>query len=167
MPVPSKVVAQELKRVADSSYLGKTFYVHLVNDPGRTFADDSNFGTISSGSKIKATTSFTFAPDDIRDYAEGRRPLERQNVTFTHAGGTAPAIPFSHVAVSYGASNTSVGTDSATNTPTTITDQISASDQQDRSLVSVTKVAAPGTLSDGQTAVFYFDFTLYSTFIVD
>lgn len=143
MAVPSLVAAKELERVARAAYINQSFRVALIDAPGSDFeADDSIDSVLSNevedgrGGYIRQQVGFVAA--DLGLYDDGKTQLARKAATFTHNGNPAETIRFSHVVLLNPA---------------------------ETGLVSVTKLAARATLSDAQSAVFYFDFTLYGVFV--
>ena len=143
MPVPSVVHEKELQRVAQQSYVSKAFRVALIDAPGNTFDANDSFasimaGEVEAGKAGYARQQITFTPSDIGSYDSGKVPLARKAATFAHDGTPNQTIRFSHVVM------------------------IAPGDSE---VVCVTKLAGRATLSDGQVAVFYFDFNLYGVFV--
>jgi len=145
MPVPSLVSAQELARVAEKSYASQSFQVALVDAPGSDFEPDDAFAAIMAGEVQEGLGGYTrqniaFLTSDIGLYADGKTPLARKAATFEHNGNSGEIIKFSHVVL--------ISPNGA-------------------SATSTTKLAARASLSDGQSAIFYFDFTLYGVFVAE
>jgi len=145
MPVPSQVSAVELARIANSSYVNQAFRVALVDAPGSDFEADDDMSTIlanevTAGLGGYARQQIGFLTADIGSYQDGKTELARKAATFTHNGNVNETIRFSHVVVI---------------------------NPSETGLVSTTKLAARASLSDSQSAVFYFDFTLYGVFVVE
>ena len=145
MPVPSLVSAQELARVAEKSYASQSFQVALVDAPGSDFEPDDAFAAIMAGEVQEGLGGYTrqniaFLTADIGLYADGKTPLARKAATFEHNGNAGEIIKFSHVVL--------ISPNGA-------------------SATSTTKLAARASLSDGQSAIFYFDFTLYGVFVAE
>ena len=145
MPVPSQVTAQELARVAEKSYVAQSFQVALVDAPGTDFEPDDAFATLIAGEVREGEGGYTrqniaFLTSDIGLYESGKTTMARKAATFEHNGNAGEIIKFSHVVL------------------------IAPSGA---AAVSTTKLASRATLSDGQSAVFYFDFTLYGVFVAE
>ncbi len=145
MPVPSLIAAQELQRVANQAYINQTFRVALVDSPGSDFEADDSLATVMAGEVTDGLGGYTrqqigFVSADLGLYDDGKTQLARKAATFVHNNATNEVIRFSHVVML---------------NPT------------ETAPVSVTKLASRATLSDGQSAVFYFDFTLYGVFVVE
>lgn len=145
MPVPSQVSAAELARVASASYINNTFRVALIDAPGSDFDATDSLSTVLSGEVTDGLGGYTrqqigYTQADLDVYNSGKRALARKAAEFAHNGNTAETIRFSHVVLL---------------NPT------------ETGVVSVTKLSARATLSDSQTAIFYFDLTLYGVFVVE
>jgi hypothetical protein len=143
MPVPSLVSAQELARVAEKSYASQSFEVALVDAPGSDFEPDDAFATLIAGEVTEGLGGYTrqtisYSTTDIGSYQDGTTPLARKAATFNHNGNSGELIRFSHVVLISPSGTTATST---------------------------TKLASRATLSDGQSAIFYFDFTLYGVFV--
>lgn len=143
MPVPSIVHAKELSRVATASYINKNFKVALVDAPGSDFdADDSKAtimaGEVTTGLGGYARQQIGFVSADLGTYSQGKTALARKAATFTHNNAVNQTVRFSHVVVL---------------------------DPTETEVVCVTKLSSRATLTDGQSAIFYFDFTLYGVFV--
>ena len=145
MPVPSTIHAQELGRIATETYINQTFRVALVDAPGSSFGADDAFSTIMAnevtlgfGGYSRQQIGFTSA--DLGVYEDGTRALARKAATFEHNGDLNEVIRFSHVVV------------------------LNPAETQP---LCVTKLGGRAALSDGQSAIFYFDFTLYGVFVAD
>lgn len=144
MPVPSLIHASELGRVITASYINKTFKVALVDAPGSDFDADDSFATIIAfevpeglGGYARQSVGFTSA--DLGLFNAGKRELARKAATFVHNGTLNQSYRFSHVVLL---------------------------NPQETDIVAVTKLASRATLSDAQTAIFYFDFTLWGQFVI-
>lgn len=145
MPVPSIVHSNEIARVATASYLNQNFEVALIDSPGSDFDADDSFASIMNGEVADGLGGYTrqsigFVTADLGSFEAGKRPLARKAATFQHNNAVNQAIRFSHVAIINPTGN---------------------------DIVSVTKLASRATLTDGQSAIFYFDFTLYGVFVVE
>lgn len=145
MPVPSTVHAQEIQRVATASYINQNFKVILVDAPGSDFDSDDSFSSITTNEVTAGLGGYTrqqigFASADLGAYDGEKSELARKAATFTHNGSVSEIIRFSHVVV------------------------LNPAETQ---VVCTTKLASRATLSDGQSAIFYFDFTLYGVFVVE
>lgn len=144
MPVPSIVHAQEVARVATASYINQNFKVILVDAPGSDFDADDSFATITANEVQTGLGGYSrqqigFASADLGSYDGEKAALARKAATFTHNGALNETIRFSHVVLLA---------------------------PNDTDIVSTTKLASRATLSDSQSAIFYFDFTLYGVFVV-
>ena len=145
MPVPSQVSSAELARVAQASYINNTFRVALVDAPGSDFDATDDFATIMAGEVTDGLGGYArqqigYTSADLDAYDDGKRALARKAAQFDHNGNTNETIRFSHVVLLNPA---------------------------ETDVVSVTKLSARATLSDGQSAIFYFDVTLYGVFVVE
>lgn len=145
MPVPSVVHANEIARVANASYINQNFKVLLVDAPGSDFDADDSFATITSNEVTAGLGGYSrqqigFASADLGTFDGEKTPLSRRAATFTHDGTVSETIRFSHVVVI---------------------------NPSETAPVCVTKLASRVTLSDSQSAIFYFDFTLYGVFVVE
>ena len=145
MPVPSQVSSAELARVAQEAYINSTFRVALVDAPGSDFDATDPLSTIMAGEVTDGLGGYTrqqigYTSADLDNYDDGKRALARKAATFVHNGNTNEPVRFSHVVLL---------------NPT------------ETAAVAVTKLSARATLSDGQTAIFYFDLTLYGVFVVE
>lgn len=144
MPVPSTIHAQEITRIAQASYINNTFKALLVDSPGSDFDADDAFATITAGEVTAGLGGYSrqsigFVSADLGSYDGERLELSRKAATFTHNGSLNEIIRFSHVVLI---------------------------DPSETQVVAVTKLASRATLSDQQTAIFYFDFSLYGVFVV-
>jgi len=150
MAVPSKVAAEELQRIARRSYVQRNFQVALINSPGDPSAatlwdeiKDKEVGfNLATAPGGYTRQGFSFDDGDIDVYADGKRSLARRTVTFEHTASFGDSIRFTHVAVL-------------------------SNDSEGEKLVSLTRLASTATLSDGQKAIFNFDFTLYGVYVVE
>ena len=145
MPVPSQVASTELTRIANSAYANQAFRVALVDAPGSDFEADDDQAIVLANEVQAGLGGYTrqqlgFLTADIGTYDDGKMELARKAATFTHNGNVNETIRFSHVVMI---------------------------NPSETGLVSVTKLAARASLSDAQSAVFYFDFTLYGVFVVE
>ena len=145
MPVPSQVAAKELERVAQLSYINQAFRVALVDAPGSDFDADDDISTILANEVRAGLGGYSrqqigFLTADLSAYEDGKQTLARKAATFVHNGSPSETIRFSHVVLINPA---------------------------ETGLVSTTKLAARATLSDAQSAIFYFDFTLYGVFVAE
>lgn len=145
MPVPSQVSATELARVAEASYINNTFRVALVDAPGSDFDATDSLATIMAGEVDEGLGGYSrqqigYTAADLDAYNNGKRALARKAATFAHNGNTNETVRFSHVVLL---------------NPT------------ETGVVAVTKLSARATLSDGQTAIFYYDLTIYGVFVVE
>ena len=145
MPVPSQVSSAELARVAQASYINNTFRVALVDAPGSDFDATDDFATIMAGEVTDGLGGYArqqigYTSADLDAYDDGKRALARKAAQFDHNGNTNETIRFSHVVLLNPA---------------------------ETDVVSATKLSARATLSDGQSAIFYFDVTLYGVFVVE
>lgn len=145
MPVPSQIAATELDRVARAAYINQAFRVALVDAPGSDFEADDDIATILSGEVQSGLGGYQrqqigFITADLAPYDDGKTTLARKAATFVHNGSPSETIRFSHVVLI---------------------------NPSETGLVSNTKLAARATLSDSQSAIFYFDFTLYGVFVAD
>lgn len=144
MPVPSIVHERELQRVAGDSYISRTFAVCLIDAPGTDFDATDDFATIM-GFEVQqdlggyARQQIGFVTADLGAYEDGRLPLARKAATFTHNGSVNETIRFSHVALL---------------------------NPSDTAVTCISKLSARAALSDSQSAVFYFDMTLYGVYVV-
>lgn len=144
MPVPSVIHERELQRVAADSYISRTFAVALIDAPGTEFDATDDFNTIM-GFEVEQDLGgyqrqqIGFVTADLGAYGDGKLPLARKAATFTHNGSVNETIRFSHVALL---------------------------NPSDTAITCISKLAARAALSDGQSAVFYFDFTLYGVYVV-
>lgn len=143
MPIASRVSSFELDRIATAAYVNQSFQVALVDAPGSTFdADDplatvmANEVTVGLGGYARQTIGFTTA--DIGVFSEGKTEFARKAATFVHNNEQNQSYRFSHVVV------------------------LSPDQTQ---VLSTTKLAGRASLSDGQAAIFYFDFTLFGVFV--
>lgn len=144
MPVPSTVHAKEVARVAKQSYVNRNFKVALVDAPGSDFDADDSFATIISGEVTAGLGGYQrqqigFNESDLGIYEKGKLPLARKAATFQHNNAVNETIRFSHVVV------------------------LSPDETE---VVCVSKLAGRASITDGQSAVFYFDFNLYGVFVV-
>ncbi|QNJ25990.1 hypothetical protein SynSYN20_01663 [Synechococcus sp. SYN20] len=131
--------------MAEKSYINNTFRVALVDAPGSDFDATDSLSTIlanevTSGLGGYSRQQIGYTSADLDSYNNGRRALARKAATFVHNGNTAETVRFSHVVLL---------------NPT------------ETAAVAVTKLSARATLSDGQSAIFYFDLTLYGVFVVE
>lgn len=145
MAVPSVVSAKELERVAKASYVNQAFRVALVDAPGSDFEADDSMATvlaneIAAGLGGYQRQQIGFLTADLGVYDDGKTQLARKAATFEHNGNPNEVMRFSHVVLINPA---------------------------ETGLVSTTKLAARATLSDAQSAIFYFDFTLYGVFVAE
>lgn len=143
MPIASRVSSYELDRIASEAYVNQVFKVLLVDSPGSTFDADDPLGTVVAnevqeglGGYVRQQIGFTTG--DIGLYEDGKVPFARKAATFVHNNAPAQAVRFSHVVVL---------------TP------------DETQVLCSTKLAGRATLSDGQAAIFYFDFTLYGVYV--
>ncbi len=145
MPVPSVVNAQEISRVANESYINQSFKIALVDAPGSDFDADDPLATVIAGEVVLGVGGYSrqqiaFVSADLGVYGDGKTALARKAATFQHNSAVSETIRFSHVVVL---------------NPT------------ETAPVCVTKLASRASLSDGQSAIFYFDFTIYGVFVVE
>lgn len=145
MPVPSTVHANEIARVADAAYINQNFKVILVDAPGSDFDGDDAFATITANEVVDGLGGYSrqqigFTSADIGLFDGEKTALARKAATFTHNGSVGETIRFSHVVML---------------------------DPNETDVVCVTKLASRVTLSDSQSAIFYFDLTLYGVFVVE
>lgn len=144
MGLPATVHVNELRRVADSTYVNRNFKVCLVDAPGSTFDNDDPFATIMAnevtvGLGGYARQQIGYSAADIGLLEAGKLPFARKAAIFTHNGAANQAIRFSHVVVL---------------TPA------------ETGITCVRKLATNrATLSDSQAAIFYFDLSLYGVFV--
>jgi hypothetical protein len=143
MPIAARVGASELNRIATESYVNRNFKVALVDSPGSTFDADDPLATVIANEVTSGLGGYTrqqigFVTADIGLYSDGQVPFARKAATFVHNNEPAQAYRFSHVV-------------------------LLSPDEQD--VVCTVKLASRATLSDGQAAIFYFDFTLYGVFV--
>lgn len=143
MPIAARVGASELNRIANESYVNQSFKVALVDSPGSTFDADDPLSTVIANEVTSGLGGYTrqqigFTTADIGLYSNGTVPFARKAATFVHNNEPAQAYRFSHVV-------------------------LLSPDEQD--VVCTVKLASRATLSDGQAAIFYFDFTLYGVFV--
>lgn len=145
MSLPATVHEKELRRVADSAYTSKSFKVCLVDAPGSTFDADDPKSTILAG-EVQAglggyqRQQITLNPADLGAFNAGKLAYARKAVTFTHNGEINQIIRFSHVVVL---------------NPT------------ETEVLCERKLSSRCTLSDSQSAIFYFDLTLYGVFVAN
>lgn len=143
MPIAARVGSKELQRIADEAYVNNSFQVMLVDSPGSSFDADDPFSTVTanevtSGLGGYARQTIGFASGDIGLYADGEVEFARKAATFVHNNQPGQSYRFSHVVVlNPGATE----------------------------VLATAKLANRATLSDGQAAIFYFDFTLYGVFV--
>lgn len=145
MPVPSQVSSEELSRVAQASYINNTFRVALVDAPGSDFDATDPLSTVIANEVTDGLGGYSrqqigYTSADLDAYDDGKRALARKAASFVHNGNTNETIRFSHVVLL---------------------------NPLETGIVSVTKLSARATLSDAQTAIFYFDLTLYGVFVVE
>ena len=145
MPVPSTIHAQELGRIATESYVNQAFKVCLIDAPGSDFDGDDAFSTIMTNEVTAGLGGYTrqqigFASADVGTYESGKRSLARKAATFQHNGNLNEVIRFSHVVL------------------------LNPAETQP---LCVTKLGGRAAISDNQSAIFYFDFTLYGVFVAD
>ena len=145
MAVPSQVSAKELDRVARLSYVNQAFRVALVDAPGSDFEADDDISVVLANEVTEGLGGYQrqqigFLTADLSAYEDGKQTLARKAATFTHNGNAGETIRFSHVVLINPA---------------------------ETGLVSTTKLASRATLSDAQSAIFYFDFTLYGVFVAE
>ena len=145
MAVPSQIAAKELDRVARAAYVNQAFRVALVDAPGSDFEADDDVNVILANEVTDGLGGYQrqqigFLTADLGAYEDGKQTLARKAATFTHNGAASETIRFSHVVLINPA---------------------------DTGVVSSTKLAARATLSDAQSAIFYFDFTLFGVFVAD
>ena len=145
MPIPSKIHAQELRRISESSYVNKTFKAALVDAPGSDFEADDAFASIMANEVEDGLGGYTrqqigFVQGDIGVYEQGAQPLARKSAIFEHDGDINEIIRFSHVVLL---------------APT------------EDEVVCLAKLASRAALSDAKSAIFYFDFTLYGVYVAD
>lgn len=145
MPVPSTINSQELGRVANAAYINQQFKCALVDSPGTDFDGDDNLTTIMANEVTLGLGGYNrqavgYVSADLGPYDAGKRALARKAATFAHNNAVNETIRFSHVVLL---------------------------DPTETNVVSVTKLASRATLSDGQSAIFYFDLTLYGVFVVE
>ena len=143
MPVPATIHAKEIDRIARQSYINRQFKVALIDAPGTDFGSDDSFNYIMTGEVLQGLGGYErqqigFTSADLGMYEDGKMPLARKAASFVHNNSVNQQIRFSHVAV--------------------------LNPDQDN-IVAITRLASRATLTDGQTAVFYFDFNLYGVFI--
>lgn len=143
MPIAARVGASELQRIATESYVNQSFKVALVDSPGSTFDADDPLATVIANEVTSGLGGYTrqqigYTTADVGLYDEGLVPFARKAATFVHNNQPAQAYRFSHVV-------------------------LLSPDEQN--VVCTVKLAGRATLSDGQAAIFYFDFTLYGVFV--
>lgn len=144
MPVPSVVHANEIARVATASYVSQNFKIALVDSPGTDYDADDPFATImanevTTGLGGYARQQIGFAPADVGTFDGEKTELARKAATFTHNGAINEVIRFSHVVIL---------------------------SPNETDIVATIKLASRASLTDAQSAIFYFDFTLYGVFVV-
>ena len=145
MPIPSKIHAQELRRISEESYVNQTFPCALVDAPGSDFGPDDAFASVmanevQTGLGGYGRSQIGFVQGDIGTYEDGSLPMARKSVIFEHDGTINQIIRFSHVVL------------------------LAPSESQ---ILCMAKLASRAALSDGQSAIFYFDFTLYGVYVAD
>lgn len=143
MAIAATVGAEELKRIATATYVNQAFKVCLIDAPGSTFDADDPFATVIAYEVQAGLGGYTrqqigFTTGDIGLFENGTVPFARKAATFVHNNQPAQAYRFSHVVL--------------------------LNPAQDK-ILATTKLAGRATLSDGQAAIFYFDFTLYGVFV--
>lgn len=131
--------------MANESYINQNFKACLVDAPGADFDADDAFATIMAG-EVEiglggyARQQIGYTAADLGLYDEGKVPLSRKAAVFEHDGSLNQIIRFSHVVL------------------------LNPLETQP---LCVTKLATRTTLTDGQSAIFYFDFTLYGVFVAE
>ncbi len=143
MAIAARIGAQELRRLATAAYVNQSFKVVLVDAPGSTFDADDPIGTVLANEVQAGLGGYTrqtigFTTGDVGLFDSGTVPFARKAATFVHNNQPAQAYRFSHVVL------------------------LNPAETQ---VLASTKLAGRATLSDGQAAVFYFDFTLYGVFV--
>lgn len=143
MPIAARVGSNELARIASTAYVNRNFKVALVDAPGSTFDADDPLSTVianevTTGLGGYARQQIGFTTGDIGLFENGTVPFNRKAATFVHNNEPAQAYRFSHVVVL---------------------------NPEETQVLCTTKLASRATLSDGQAAIFYFDFTLYGVFV--
>lgn len=143
MPIAARVSSTELNRIATTAYVNRNFKVALVDAPGSTFDADDPLATVIANEVTEGLGGYArqqigFTSGDIGLYTDGTIPFGRKAATFVHNNEPGQSYRFSHVVV------------------------LSPDETQ---VLCTTKLASRATLSDGQAAIFYFDFTLYGVFI--
>ncbi len=143
MATAATISADALSRITNAAYVGNNYEVALVDSPGTTFGADDPFATVLAGEVQAGLGGYTrqtigFVPTDEGTFADGKIELARKAAQFTHDGTPSEVIRFSHVVlISPG------GTE----------------------IESVAKLAKRTALSDGQTAIYFFDVTVYGVFV--
>jgi hypothetical protein len=145
MPVPSTIHAQELTRVANSSYINQNFKVCLVDAPGSDFDADDAFATVMDNEVEIGLGGYNrqqigYVSADLGLYDDGKVPMARKAAHFEHDNSLNQVVRFSHVVV------------------------LNPSETQP---LCITKLATRTSLTDGQSAIFYFDLTLYGVFVAE
>lgn len=143
MAIAARISSEELKRIANETYVNQSFKVCLVDSPGSTFDADDPFATVMANEVQAGLGGYTrqqigFTTGDIGLFESGTIPFARKAATFTHNNLANQAVRFSHVVLLNPAEN---------------------------KILATAKLAGRATLSDGQAAIFYFDFTLYGVFV--
>lgn len=143
MAIAARIGAQELRRLATAAYVNQSFKVCLVDAPGSTFDADDPITTVLANEVQAGLGGYTrqtigFTTGDVGLFENGTVPFARKAATFVHNNQPAQAYRFSHVVL------------------------LNPSETQ---VLASTKLAGRATLSDGQAAIFYFDFTLYGVFV--
>ena len=143
MPIAARIGSHELQRIATDAYVNQSFKVLLVDSPGSSFDADDPLATVianevTTGLGGYARQQIGFTTGDIGLYDDGEVPFARKAATFVHNNQPGQAYRFSHVVI------------------------LNPTETQ---VLATAKLANRATLSDGQAAIFYFDFTLYGVFV--
>lgn len=144
MGLPATIHVNELRRVADATYVNRSFKVCLVDAPGSTFDNDDSLATVMANEVTSGLGGYVrqqigYSAADVGLLEAGKLPFARKAAVFTHNGAANQVIRFSHVVVL---------------TP------------DETGITCIRKLAANrATLSDSQAAIFYFDLSLYGVFV--
>ncbi len=143
MATAATVTSAALERITEEAYVGNNYSVALVDSPGTAFGADDDFAVVMANECETGVGGYQreqigFLPTDIIPYEDGKVTLARKAAQFTHNGTPGEVIRFSHV-VLLSTGGTKVE--------------------------SIAKLAKRTTISDGQSAIYFFDITIYGVFV--
>ena len=143
MASAATVSAKALERITKEAYVNQNFQVALIDSPGATFGADDAYSVVMANEVQDGLGGYQrqdigFLQPDLGLYGEGKIQLARKAAQFTHDGTLGEVIRFSHVVL------------------------LSQNGQQ---IESIAKLAKRTALSDGQSAIYFFDLSVYGVFV--